>query len=107
MGSPEGTGRIDDAKPKVIVSASCGIEGKKVIPYIPLLTIAIDIAEHKPEKRIILQRPQLTAELGPDDVDWATAVATSPSNFTCLTVVEVAVRRRSTEWAAPRAATAA
>jgi len=69
--------RIDDAKPKVIVSASCGIEGKKVIPYVPLLTKAIELAEHKPEKRIILQRAQLTAELAPDDVDWATAIATA------------------------------
>jgi propionyl-CoA synthetase len=46
--------RINDAKPKVMVSASCGIEGKKVIPYKPLLDKAIDLAEHKPEKCIIL-----------------------------------------------------
>ncbi len=42
--------RIDDAKPKVIISASCGIEGKKVIDYKPLLDEAIELAKHKPEK---------------------------------------------------------
>jgi propionyl-CoA synthetase len=43
--------RINDAKPKVIVSASCGIEIKKVIPYKPLLDGAIDMAAHKPKVR--------------------------------------------------------
>jgi propionyl-CoA synthetase len=69
--------RIDDARPTVIVSASCGIEGKKVIEYLPMLNKAIELAEHKPAKRIILQRPQVAATLGPDDIDWATAVATA------------------------------
>ena len=69
--------RIDDARPTVIVSASCGIEGKKVIEYLPMLNKAIELAEHKPAKRIILQRPQVVATLGPDDIDWATAVATA------------------------------
>ncbi len=55
--------RIDDAKPKVIVSASCGIEGKKTIPYKPLLDQAIEIAGHKPEKCVIFQRPQVKAPL--------------------------------------------
>jgi propionyl-CoA synthetase len=67
--------RIDDAAPSVIVSASCGIEGKKVLPYKPLLDEAIELAAHKPGKRVILQRPQVTAEMGPDDVDWADAMA--------------------------------
>jgi propionyl-CoA synthetase len=49
--------RIEDAKPKVIVSASCGIEVKKVIAYKPLLDEAIDISSAKPEKCVILQRP--------------------------------------------------
>ncbi|MBL8927926.1 MAG: propionyl-CoA synthetase [Pseudonocardia sp.] len=69
--------RIDDATPKVIVSASCGIEGKKVLPYKPLLDQAIELAAHKPEKRVILQRPQAVAEMGPDDIDWAEAVASA------------------------------
>ena len=65
--------RIDDATPSVIVSASCGIEGKKVLPYKPLLDEAIELAHHKPGKRVILQRPQATAEMGADDLDWADA----------------------------------
>jgi propionyl-CoA synthetase len=55
--------RIDDAKPKAIVTASCGIEGKKVLAYKPLLDEAIDIATHKPTSVFVTQRPQATAEL--------------------------------------------
>jgi propionyl-CoA synthetase len=63
--------RINDAKPKVILSASCGIEGKKIIPYKPLLDKAIELAETKPEKCIIYQRPQVEAELTEGrDYDW-------------------------------------
>ncbi|MEU6305978.1 propionyl-CoA synthetase [Streptomyces chartreusis] len=72
---PELAVRIDDATPKVVVSASCGIEGKRVIPYKPLLDRAIELAGHKPYKQVILQRPQERAELGPDDLDWAELVA--------------------------------
>ncbi|WP_433278085.1 propionyl-CoA synthetase [Pseudonocardia xinjiangensis] len=67
--------RIDDATPTVIVSASCGIEGKRVIEYKPLLDKAIELAEHKPSRCVILQRPQAEAELGENDVDWAGAMA--------------------------------
>jgi propionyl-CoA synthetase len=67
--------RIDDAAPSVVVSASCGIEGKRVIEYKPLLDKAIELAGHKPGKRVILQRPQAEAAMGPDDVDWAEAMA--------------------------------
>src|SRR5690606_12174712 len=69
--------RIDDAEPAVIVSASCGIEGKRVIEYKPLLDKAVEIAEHTPRKRVILQRPQAEAAMGPDDVDWAEAMASA------------------------------
>ena len=63
--------RINDAKPKIIVSASCGIEGKKVIPYKPLLDEAIELAVHKPQACVIYQRPQITAELHPGrDLEW-------------------------------------
>jgi len=63
--------RIDDAKPKAIISASCGIEGKKVIAYKPLLDRAIELAKHKPSKCIILQRPQVQAEMTTgQDVDY-------------------------------------
>lgn len=70
--------RIDDAKPKVIVSASCGIEVKKVIAYKPLLDEAINLSSHKPAKSIIFQREMLTAEMDPaKDVDWAQAMTTA------------------------------
>jgi propionyl-CoA synthetase len=63
--------RIDDAKPKVILSASCGLEGARVIPYKPLLDEAIKLAKHKPDTCLILQRPQCEAPLTPGrDHDW-------------------------------------
>jgi len=68
--------RIDDAKPKVIVSASCGIEVKKVIAYKPLLDKAIELANHKPQSCLILARPQAAAELIPGrDYDWRQSLA--------------------------------
>lgn len=70
--------RIDDAKPRVIVSASCGIEVKKNIEYKPMLNKAIELAAHKPEKCVILQRPQVKAELLPGcDFDWEKLMATA------------------------------
>ncbi len=70
--------RIDDAKPVVIVSASCGIEGQRVIPYKPLLDQAIAQAHHKVESCVLLQRPQGPAELTPGrDIDWDDAMAKS------------------------------
>ncbi len=66
--------RIDDARPVLIVTASCGIEGKKVIEYKPLIDRAIDLAEHKVKRTIIYQRPQASAALTDGrDVDWAAA----------------------------------
>jgi propionyl-CoA synthetase len=63
--------RIDDAKPKAILSASCGIEGSRVIPYKPLLDEAINLASHKPHACLILQRPQAKATLvAGRDHDW-------------------------------------
>lgn len=68
--------RIDDAKPKLIVSASCGIEIDRVIPYKPLLDQAIEIASAKPERTIIFQRPQLEATLiSGRDLDWSELMA--------------------------------
>lgn len=70
--------RINDAKPKVIVSASCGIEVTKVIKYKPLLDEAIEIAESKPEKCVIIQRPMETASMIEGrDVDWVEAMGTA------------------------------
>ena len=63
--------RIDDATPKAIVTASAGIEGQRVIPYKPLLDEAIELAQHKVERVIVQQRPQVQAELKPGrDVEW-------------------------------------
>jgi propionyl-CoA synthetase len=68
--------RIDDCTPKAIVSASCGIEGAKVVPYKPLLDSAIAIARHKPSVCVILQRPQLACGLVDGrDIDWTQAAA--------------------------------
>ncbi|MBN2232651.1 MAG: propionyl-CoA synthetase [Deltaproteobacteria bacterium] len=79
--------RINDAKPRVMVSASCGLEGAaKVIPYKPLLDEAIRLAQSKPECCIIKQRPQVTAELAPGhDYDWDAEMAgAAPTE--CVTV---------------------
>jgi propionyl-CoA synthetase len=63
--------RIDDAKPRLVVSASCGIEAGRVIPYKPLLEGAIAAARYKPERCLILARPQARAELTTGrDLDW-------------------------------------
>jgi propionyl-CoA synthetase len=68
--------RIDDAKPKLVISASCGIEIKKCIEYKPLLDKAIDLAEHKPEHCIIFQRSESKAALMPErDIDWQQAIS--------------------------------
>ncbi len=67
--------RIDDAKPKAIVSASCGIEINRVIDYMPLLDGAIELAAHKPDCCIVLQRPESPARLTAGrDIDWAEAM---------------------------------
>ncbi|MCB1691576.1 MAG: AMP-binding protein, partial [Pseudomonadales bacterium] len=67
--------RIDDATPKLIVTASCGIEFANVIAYKPLVDEAIELAGHKPAHCIVFQRPQCVATLGPNDIDWQDAVA--------------------------------
>ena len=70
--------RINDAKPKVIVSASCGIEVKKIIPYKPLLDSAIDMADSKPEKCIVLQRPmEKAAMVDGRDIDYVEAMSSA------------------------------
>jgi propionyl-CoA synthetase len=68
--------RIDDSKPKVVISASCGLEPGRVVAYKPLLDAAIDLAGFKPQRCIVLQRGQARAELRPGrDLDWEEAVA--------------------------------
>ena len=68
--------RIDDALPKVIVSASCGIEPGRIVEYKPLLDNAIELANHKPDKCIIVQRAAKQAELTAGrDLDWKEQMA--------------------------------
>ena len=78
--------RIDDCRPKVIVSASCGIEVNRVIAYKPLLDGAINLATHKPSACVILQRSQLKAEMTAGrDRDWEEEIAKAkPAD--CVTV---------------------
>jgi propionyl-CoA synthetase len=78
--------RIDDARPRVILSASCGMEAQRVVAYKPLLDAAIEMAEHKPERCVILQRPQLPASLTRGrDLDWNEAEAAA-SPVECVPV---------------------
>ncbi len=78
--------RIDDCAPRVIVSASCGIEGSRVIAYKPLLDEAIEMAAHKPTNCIILQRPQEIAIMSVGrDVDWREAIAAATAHD-CVSV---------------------
>jgi propionyl-CoA synthetase len=78
--------RIDDARPKVMLSASCGIEVNRVIPYKPLLDQALAMASHRPARCLILQRPMERASLLPGrDVDWEEAVAAA-SPVDCVPV---------------------
>ena len=83
--------RIEDARPKVILSASCGIEPGRVVPYKPLLDQAIELSAFKPEACLILQRPQCEATLvAGRDHDWKTvwddALVWAKSVYECVPV---------------------
>ncbi|GAA4840544.1 propionyl-CoA synthetase [Saccharopolyspora rosea] len=67
--------RIADARPKVVVAASCGLEPNRVVEYKPIVDEALRISGHRPERVIVHQREQAVAELGPLDVDWNDVVA--------------------------------
>ncbi len=68
--------RIDDSSAKVVISASCGIEPNRVVAYKPLLDTAVRLAKHKPARCLVLQRPELIADLDPArDVDLGSALA--------------------------------
>jgi propionyl-CoA synthetase len=67
--------RLDDSTPKVLLTASCGIEINRVIEYKPIVDAAIEMATHKPASCIVLQRPQATASMASGrDVDWQQAI---------------------------------
>ncbi len=83
--------RIDDAKPKLILSASCGLEPGRIVKYKPLLDEAIRLAGHKPDACLILQRPQEEAALvAGRDHDWAKvrdeAIVFARSVYDCVPV---------------------
>ena len=79
--------RIDDAKPKVIVSASCGIEPGRVVAYKPLLDEAFEIASFKPDASVVLQRPEEQASMvAGRDVDWHEAMAGATPFEECVAV---------------------
>jgi propionyl-CoA synthetase len=67
--------RIEDAKPKVIVAASCGVEPARVVEYKPIIDAALDLTAHQPDRVVVLQRDALRAELRPRDVDWHELIA--------------------------------
>ena len=85
--SAELASRITDARPKAILTASCGIEIDRVVPYKPLLDRAIELADFKPESCIVLQRSQVPAPLVPGrDHDWRElAAAATPAD--CVPVL--------------------
>ncbi len=73
---PELAVRLDDATPKVLLTASCGIEINRVIEYKPIVDAAIELANHKPDACVVLQRPQAEASMQPGrDLDWHEALA--------------------------------
>jgi len=70
--------RIDDAKPKLIISASCGLEPARIVEYKPLLDEAIELASYKPQACIILQRAEMQADLNENrDFDWNETIASA------------------------------
>jgi propionyl-CoA synthetase len=75
FGARELAARIDDARPKVIVASSCGVEPARVVAYQPMLDAALDAAAHKPDRCVILQRPQQPFTLREGrDISWADAI---------------------------------
>src|SRR4029077_190851 len=73
-------------KPRLIVSASCGIEVARVVQYKPILDAAVDEAAHKPEHTIIVQRPQAAASMRETDLDWRELMAANPASVPCVPV---------------------
>jgi propionyl-CoA synthetase len=67
--------RIDDATPKVIVAASCGIEPNRIVEYLPIISEALALSTHQPEHTVVVQREIAPGTLGERDLDWTTLVA--------------------------------
>jgi len=76
--APELAVRIDDCQPKIVVSASCGIEVNRIVEYKPLLDQAIEIADHKPDHCVVFQREMAAATMRPGrDLDWIEEMGTA------------------------------
>jgi propionyl-CoA synthetase len=76
--APELAKRIDDAGPRLLLTASCGIEGQKIVPYKPLVDHALDLAGHAVDHVVLLQRPQSRADMRAGrDLDWGEQIALS------------------------------
>ena len=81
--------RIDDARPHLLLLASCGIEPRGVVEYKPLVEKALGVARHRPEACVVLQRPQCKAMLAAGDLDWnelVTAARASRRQAQCVPV---------------------
>ena len=105
--------RIEDAAPKVVVSASCGIEPSRIVAYKPMLDEALSRSSHKPESVIVLQREQSPAAVGERDTDWEEMtwdeVYADAEPADCVTVAATDPSTSSTRPArpaGPRASTA-
>jgi propionyl-CoA synthetase len=76
--APELASRIDDARPQVVIAASCGIEGAKVLPYQPIIEEAFSLAKHRPANTVFWQRDKHKADLAAANAhDWAETVASA------------------------------
>ena len=70
--------RVDDAKPKVLICGSCGIEPTRVVRYKPIVDEALAMTTHRPDAVVVKQREAAPAELGPGDLDWDALMADAP-----------------------------
>ena len=86
--SGELAARIEDAEPKVVVTASCGIEPSRVVEYKPLLDAAIERSAHKPDHCVVLQREQAVASMGARDLDWSVVMNPNQMNVSECVPVE-------------------
>jgi propionyl-CoA synthetase len=75
--APELATRIDDAGPRVIVTASCGVEPGRIVEYKPIVDAALELSAHRPERVIVLQRDEAHASPSAGDIDWAEAMRTA------------------------------
>ncbi len=78
--------RIDDTRPKAVVSTSCGVEANRILEYKPMLDEALGLAETTPDFTVIVQREQHRCELGETDLDYAELLAATPSGIDPVTV---------------------